>query len=77
MTAYMTIALGSVHWTIVLPSTLCLQHPMDEAVSFSSSSVCRSVGVCVYAHALCVCVCVCVCDTLFMGMAVHVMYMML
>ena len=32
--------------------------------------VCRSVGVCVY-------VCVCVRDTLFMGMAAGLMYMML
>ena len=34
--------------------------------------VCRSVRVHVR-----VCVCVCVCDTLFMGMAAGVMYMML
>ena len=26
---------------------------------------------------VCVCVCVCLCDTLFMGMAAGVMYMML
>ena len=42
--------------------------------------VCRSVGVCVcVCVGVCVCVCVggCVCDTLFMGMAAGMMYMML
>ena len=38
--------------------------------SFLSS--CMSFSWCV-----CVCVCVCVCDTLYMGMAAGVMYMML
>ena len=36
--------------------------------------VCHSVDVCV---CVCVCVCVGVCDTLFMGMAAGMMYMML
>ena len=36
--------------------------------------VCSSVYV---VQLVCVCVCVCVCDTLFMGMAAGVMYMML
>ena len=41
--------------------------PKSASVFFC---VCRSDGVCV-------CVCVCVYDTLFMGMAAGVMYMML
>ena len=41
-----------------------------------SFSWCVCVCVCVGVR-VCVCVCVCVCDTLFMGMAAGMMYMML
>ena len=48
-------------------------------LSSSSSRLCLSTTGCSppSVSPMCVCVCVCVCDTLFMGMAASVMYMML
>ena len=61
-----------------LSPRLCTTELLSISVDLMFASVffCVCVGVCVCV-CMCVCVCVCVCDTLFMGMATGVMYMML